>query len=55
MIKALLAFIIFIMVCVSLSCKVLGVRNPLAGIIHPLALILGFCIVVLAKAAFYFN
>lgn len=55
MIKAILALIILIMVCVSLGCKVLGVRNPLASIIHPLALILGFCIVVLAKVAFYFN
>lgn len=55
MIKAILALIILIMVCVSLGCKVLGVRNPLASTIHPLALILGFCIVVLAKVAFYFN
>lgn len=51
--KALLALCIVAMVVVSLSCKFLGLKNPLARVIHPIALILGAGIVLLAKAAFY--
>lgn len=53
MIKVALALCIVCMVVVSLSCKFLGLKNPLAKNIHKIALILGFFIVVLAKMAFY--
>ncbi len=53
MIKVFLALCIVVMVIISLSCKFLKLKNPLANIIHPLALILGFFIVILAKMAFY--
>lgn len=51
--KVLLAGIILLMVIVSLSCKFLKIRNPLANIIHPVVLFLGFSIVLCAKLAFY--
>ena len=53
MIKVVLALCIVCMVVVSLSCKFLGLKNPLAKSIHKVALVLGFFIVVLAKMAFY--
>ena len=53
MIKVALALCIVVMVIISLSCKFLGLKNPLAKIIHPVALVLGAGIVVLAKLAFY--
>lgn len=52
-IKMLLGLGILGMVIVSLSCKFLGVRNPLAKVIHPIALCFGFAIVILAKMAFF--
>lgn len=53
-IKIILALAIVAMVVTSLSFKfIIKKRNPLAKIIHPIALILGFFIVVLAKLAFY--
>lgn len=52
-IKMCLALCIATMVVVSLSCKFLGLKNPLAKIIHPVALVLGLVIVILAKMAFY--
>ncbi|TLD94668.1 copper resistance protein CopD [Helicobacter jaachi] len=52
-IKVGLALCIVAMVITSLVCKFLGVRNPIGGIIHPAVLVLGFCIVILAKLAFY--
>ena len=52
-IKMCLALIIVLMVIISLSCKFLKLKNPLAKVIHPIALSLGFIIVVLAKVAFY--
>ena len=51
--KMCLALIIVLMVIISLSCKFLKLKNPLAKVIHPIALSLGFIIVVLAKVAFY--
>lgn len=53
MIKVILALAIVVMVVVSLSYKIRNKPNPLAKIIHPLALCLGFVIVILAKLAFY--
>ncbi len=53
LIKMCLAFAIVLMVVISLSCKFLGLKNPLAKVIHPIALFLGLFIVLLAKAAFY--
>lgn len=53
LIKMRLAFAIVLMVVISLSCKFLGLKNPLAKVIHPIALFLGLFIVLLAKAAFY--
>lgn len=53
MFKVLLALLIVAMVITSLSCKFLGKRNPIGKIIHPVALILGFGIVLCAKLAFY--
>lgn len=53
MVKVAFALCIVIMVIISLSCKFLGFKNPLAKIIHPLALVLGAGIVILAKMAFY--
>lgn len=54
-IKIILALLIVAMVVVSLSFKFIFTKykNPLADIIHPAALILGFFIVVLAKIAFH--
>ncbi|AWI34900.1 copper resistance protein CopD [Helicobacter apodemus] len=52
-IKMCVALVIVLMVIISLSCKFLKFKNPLAQVIHPVALILGFIIVVLAKIAFY--
>ncbi len=54
-IKILLALGIVAMVVVSLTFHFLlpHRKNPLANAIHPLALILGFFIVVLAKLAFH--
>ena len=54
-VKMLLAFAIMGMVIISLGCKFLGVRNPLGRVIHPIALCLGFIIVVLAKMAFFIS
>lgn len=51
-VKMCLALCILLMVIISLSCKFLGFKNPLANVIHPIVLILGFMIVVLAKVAF---
>ncbi|OCR14428.1 copper resistance protein CopD [Helicobacter pullorum] len=52
--KAFLALLIFFAVLVSLTFHhLLKKSNPLAKIIHPLALILGLFIVILAKFAFY--
>ena len=52
--KAFLALLIFFPVLVSLTFHyLLKKSNPLAKIIHPLALILGLFIVILAKFAFY--
>ena len=52
--KVLLALIIVLAVVTSLTFHyIIKKSNPLANIIHPLALILGFGIVVLAKLAFY--
>lgn len=53
MIKVALALCIVVIVIISLSCKFFGLKNPLAKIIHPVALVLGAGIVVLAKLAFY--
>ncbi|MBZ7994506.1 copper resistance protein CopD [Campylobacter canadensis] len=54
MIKVSLACIIFLAVIFSLSCKfIFKIPNPLAKIIHPLALTLAICIVFLAKFMFY--
>ncbi|HCD73358.1 MAG TPA: copper resistance protein CopD, partial [Helicobacter sp.] len=53
LIKMCLAFAIVLMVVISLSCKFLGLKNPLAKVIHPIALFLGLFIVLLAKVAFY--
>lgn len=53
MVKVAFALCIVIMAITSLSCKFLGFKNPLAKIIHPLALVLGAGIVILAKMAFY--
>ncbi len=52
-IKMLLALSIVLMIVVSLSCHFLKVRNPLAKVIHPIALSLGLIIIILAKVAFY--
>ena len=53
-IKACLDLLIFFAVLVSLTFHyLLKKSNPLAKIIHPLALILGLFIVILAKFAFY--
>ena len=51
--KVLLAGIVLLMVIISLSCKFFIILNPLANIIHPVALFLGFGIVLCAKLAFY--
>lgn len=54
LLKTLLAAVIFVCVGVSLSCAfVFKCKNPLAKIIHPLALFLAFFIVLLAKIAFF--
>ena len=51
--KMFFALCIVAMVATSLSCKFLRLKNPLAKIIHPVALLLGFVIVILAKCAFF--
>ena len=51
--KVLLVGIILLMVIISLSCEFLKIHNPLANIIHPVVLFLGFRIVLCAKLAFY--
>lgn len=54
MAKAFLAILIFIFVATSLSCAfIFKCRNPLSKIIHPVALILSFFIVIFAKLMFY--
>lgn len=53
MIKVFSASLIFIFVIFSLVCKFLKFKNPLADIIHPLALILATIIVICAKLMFY--
>ena len=54
-IKVFLALLIVLAVITSLTFHhILKKPNPLAKIIHPLALVLGLFIVVLAKFAFYF-
>lgn len=52
-VKMLLALCIVVMVVISLSCKFLKLKNPLANVIHPIALCLGLFIVILAKVAFF--
>lgn len=52
-IKMCVAFVIVVMVIISLSCKFLKLKNPLAKVIHPIALSLGLIIIILAKVAFY--
>lgn len=52
-IKILLALVIVAMVVISITLHKLGRKNPLANVIHPIALILGFFIVIFAKLAFY--
>ena len=53
--KTFLALLIVLAVITSLTFHyILKKPNPLAKIIHPLALILGLFIVILAKFAFYF-
>lgn len=53
-IKIFLALLIVLMVITSLSFKFfIKKKNPLANIIHPIALFLGFFIVIFAKLAFY--
>ncbi|PAF45207.1 copper resistance protein CopD [Helicobacter sp. 11S02596-1] len=52
--KVIFALGIFIMVFISLSYKfILKKPSPIGKIIHPVALLLGFFIVVLAKMMFY--
>lgn len=53
MLKIFLACVIFAAVIVSLLCKFLGKPNPLGKVIHPLALVLGFLIVICAKWMWY--
>jgi len=54
MLKVALVLVIACLVVFSLFYRfVLKRANPLGKIIHPIALILGFCIVILAKFAFY--
>ncbi|WP_104721596.1 copper resistance protein CopD [Helicobacter mesocricetorum] len=54
--KVFFASLIVLAVIISLTCHyILKVRNPLGKIIHPLALVFGVFIVVLAKIAFYFS
>ena len=52
-IKILLALVIVAMVVTSITLHRLGRKNPLANVIHPIALVLGFIIAILAKIAFY--
>ena len=52
-IKMILALSIVLKIVVSLRCHLLKVRNPLAKVIHPIALSLGLIIIILAKVAFY--
>ncbi len=52
-IKIFFALCIVFMVIISLSCKFLKLKNPLANVIHPLALFFGFFIIIFAKLAFY--
>lgn len=53
-IKVILASSIFILVAISLSCAfIFKCKNPLGKIIHPVALIFSFFIVIFAKLMFY--
>lgn len=54
MIKVFLAFIIFIAVAINLSCKFIFKRQSPLGDIHPVAVVLAFIIIILAKAMFIF-
>lgn len=55
MIKTLLAFGIALMIAISLGFYYgLKKPSPLRKVIHPIALVLGILIVILAKLAFYF-
>lgn len=54
MLKIVFAFSIFAMIIISLTYKfILKKPSPIGKIIHPIALLLGFFIVVLAKMMFY--
>ncbi|MDE5602364.1 MAG: copper resistance protein CopD [Helicobacter sp.] len=54
-VKVFFASLIVLAVIISLTCHyILKVRNPISKIIHPLALVFGAFIVVLAKIVFYF-
>lgn len=54
LLKVLLALFIVALVIFSLSCKfIFKTRNPIGSFIHPIALILGFFIVVLAKIMYF--
>ncbi|CCM11127.1 CopD family copper resistance protein [Helicobacter heilmannii] len=53
MLKLLFAGGIFAMVAIALTCKFLNKKNPIGGIIHPTALILGALIIVCAKYMWY--
>ncbi|PAF48108.1 copper resistance protein CopD [Helicobacter sp. 12S02634-8] len=54
MIKIALATIIVLMVITSLTYKfILKKPSPIGKFIHPVAVTLGFCIVILAKLMFY--
>lgn len=54
MLKIICALLIVLMVITSLTFSyIIKKKNPLAKIIHPVALILGFFIIVFAKLAFY--
>ncbi|RAX56760.1 copper resistance protein CopD [Helicobacter monodelphidis] len=55
MLKVLFALVIVAFVILSLSCHyVFKIKNPFAKIVHKVAFVLGFLIVILAKVAFYF-
>lgn len=54
LLKVLLALFIVALVIFSLSCKfIFKIHNPIGNFIHPIALILGFFIVVLAKLMYF--
>ncbi|MSN96190.1 copper resistance protein CopD [Campylobacter sp. FMV-PI01] len=52
MIKVILAFLIFMMVCINLTCKFILKKSSPLGDIHPLVLIMAFIIVLFAKVMF---